>query len=247
MTFLSTEAWPEHATDLGLGFLPSEGQGPCFSEESPWWTTSGQGPLLIAQTFWKHLPALETGNRFYTFTLHILIPTISPNELFLYFSTQILLQFLNKWHFFATPLPRQKVGSETTCWARCNHNHLSCEYLHVLGLCSRDKGHKQQLGVMPSSHRSEEVCGETGSPLLETPKLRSQDTLNSQLFSLNPWPVAKLETLKNVTCIFQLGSSSILNSDLALPNRSQEKIATLFTYRARPMLLSAHLHLLIPT
>lgn len=35
MTFLSTEAWPEHAMDLGLGFLPSEGQGPCFSEESP--------------------------------------------------------------------------------------------------------------------------------------------------------------------------------------------------------------------
>lgn len=145
------------------------------------------------------------------------------------------------------PPPRQKVGSETTCWARCNHNHLSCEYLHVLGLCSWDKGHEQQLGVMPSSHRSEEVCGETGSPLLETPKLRSQDTLNSQLFSLNPWLVAKLETLKNVTCIFQLGSSSILNSDLALSNRNQEKIAILFTYRARPMLLSAHLHLLIPT
>ena len=131
------------------------------------------------------------------------------------------------------PPPPQKVRSETTCWAQCHHNHLSGESIHVLGLCSHDKGHKQHMGVMPSSHRLEEACGRMGSPLLETPKLRSQDTLISHFF-WTLWLVAKFETLKNVTCIFLLGLSLILNSGLTLSKCSQEKIATLFTYRAWP-------------
>lgn len=89
-------------------------------------------------------------------------------------------------------------------------------------------------GVMPSPHTLEEAHGETRSPLLETPKLRSQDTLNSHFFAWTFWLVAKFETLKNVMCIFELELSLILNSDLALFKCSQGKAAILFAYRAGP-------------
>lgn len=151
MIFPSSEAWPECAKDLGLDFLPSVGQGTCFSEVSPWWVTSGQGLLLIVQTSWKHLAMLGPRKDLYTFpSVHSSYFSHWPN-LFLYFFTPILLQFFNKWHFFAIPSPPKNV--ETTCWAWCHHSHLSGEYLHVLGLCSHSKGHRQSVGLCPHHTR----------------------------------------------------------------------------------------------